>query len=179
MKPHLTPIETDQAFLERLYQNYRRLMFAIAHRHLSKPEDCGDVVQDAVLKLCMRVSILRRLSEPALTTYIQLTVRNTALNYKRHQAVVGKHIATEPDIANITPQDYRLFIEQKIDLSNAWEHLSEEDKELLYRKYVIDQTNADLAVVFHCNEAAIRMRLSRARRRAAAFMKEEIRYERT
>lgn len=179
MKPHSTRIETDQAFLEQLYQNYRRLMFAIAHNHLSNPEDCGDVVQDAVLKLCRRVSVLRGLSEPALITYIQLTVRNTALNYQRHLAIMGRYAAAEPNIENVKPQDYRLFIEQKIDLSNAWERLSEEDQELLYRKYIIDQTNADLAVIFQCSEAAIRMRLSRARKRAAAFMKEEIHYERT
>ncbi len=73
---------------------------------------------------------------------------------------------------NINPQDYLLLAELRSDLAKVWSLLPEPDQELLYRKYIFEQNNAELADIFHCREDNIRVRLTRARRRAAKLIKE-------
>lgn len=77
----------------------------------------------------------------------------------------------------ITPLDYVLLSDLKVGLSKVWARLPERDQELLFRKYVFGESTTELANVFHCREDTIRMRLTRARRKAAKLIKEEGIYE--
>lgn len=175
--------ESDKDFFEYLYKKYNRLMFSTAHHYFSDSGDCEDIVQDAIVNLCGKTKLLRELPSYALSAYIVYTVKNVAINHHRHQAVVAKYMQKladdEIEAVNITPQDYVLSAERKTDLAKIWSLLPEQDQELLYRKYVFGQNNAELADVFHCREDNIRMRLTRARRKAAKLIKQEGIYEKT
>lgn len=171
-----TGTETDQEYLEHLYKKYNRLMFATAHHYFADSGVCEDVVQDAIVNLCSKAKLLRGLPNYAVSAYIVFTVKNVAINQHRHQAVVAKHTQELDDDnleeTNVNPQDYLLLAELRNDLAKAWALLPEQDQELLYRKYVFEQNNAELADIFHCREDNIRVRLTRARRRAAKLIKE-------
>ena len=52
------------------------------------------------------------------------------------------------------------------------EKLSEDDQELLWGKYYFELSDAELADLFGCKPASIRMKLSRAKRRAMGVLKE-------
>ena len=52
-------------------------------------------------------------------------------------------------------------------LSLLWDKLPEEDQDLLYRKYIAEQTD------FHCKKESIRMKLTRARRKAMKLLEQE------
>ena len=169
--------ESDQEYLEGLYKKYNRLMFATAHHYFADSGICEDIVQDAIVNLCSKARLLRELPNYAVSAYIVFTVKNVAINHHRHQAVVAKHTQELDDDnsleeSNINPQDYLLLAELRCDLSKAWSLLPEQDQELLYRKYIFEQNNAELADIFHCREDNIRVRLTRARRRAAKLIKE-------
>nr|WP_325211234.1 sigma-70 family RNA polymerase sigma factor [uncultured Oscillibacter sp.] len=166
------------AFMQDLYDRYSRLMFAEALRRVSSRQDCEDIVQDAVTKLCEKLDTLRALPPAALPAYIILTVKHEAINYLRHQAVVNRHIADlddgcldERESSEPPPEEVAELREGLDSLSRVWPLLPEEDQELLYRKYALGQDNAELAEAFHCRRDSVRMRLTRARRRAAALMK--------
>lgn len=172
--------ESDRIFFENLYKKYNRLMFSTANRYCSKLCDCEDIVQDSVVNLCGKVKLLRDLPSYALPSYICYTVKNMAINHHRHQMVIKKHQSsldgkTESQI--ITPLDYVLLSDLKVGLSKVWACLPERDQELLFRKYVFGESTTELADVFHCREDNIRMRLTRARRKAAKLIKEEGIYE--
>lgn len=168
------------AFMQDLYHRYARLMFAEALRRVSSREDCEDIVQDAVESLCEKVDTLRALPPAALPAYVVYTVKNKSINYLRHQAVVSRHSAElEEDFASTapSPEDLAELQERADGLHQVWPLLPEEDRELLYRKYVLGQDNGELAEVFHCRRDSVRMRLTRARRRAMALMKGGERYD--
>ena len=58
-------------------------------------------------------------------------------------------------------------------LSLLWDKLPEEDQDLLYRKYIAEQTDDELAAIFHCKKDSIRMKLTRARRKAMKLLEQE------
>lgn len=161
------------AFMRDLYRRYSRLMFAEALRRVSNRQDCEDIVQDAVESLCQKVDVLRELPEQALPAYIAYTVKNKTLNFLRHQSVVDRHTADLEDVESPAPSPEELAVlrERTDGLAQVWPLLPEEDRELLYRKYILGQDNEELAEVFRCRKDSIRMRLTRARRRAVSLMK--------
>lgn len=173
--------DSEKNFFENLYKKYNRLMFSTAARYCDNPCDYEDIVQEALVNLYYKIELLQALPHYALSTYICFTVKNVAINHYRHQTVVAKHVLAfddnEINAQNITPQDYVLLSELKTDFAKIWARLPEQDQELLYRKYIFGQNNAELAEVFHCKKENIRMRLSRARKKAASLIKEEGIYE--
>lgn len=166
------------AFMQDLYDRYSRLMYAEALRRVSSRQDCEDIVQDAAASLCEKLDTLRALPSAALPAYIVLTVKHEAINFLRHQAVVNKHMTDlddgcldERESSEPRPEELAELRERLDGLSKIWPLLPEEDQELLYRKYVLGEDNGELAEAFHCRRDSVRMRLTRARRRAASLMK--------
>ena len=66
-----------------------------------------------------------------------------------------------------------LLEEQKDHLMQIWSNLSEEDQLLLEGKYILGYKDAELADMLGCKKNSIRMKLTRARRRAFQLMTEE------
>lgn len=170
------PGDTDgRTFMKDLYKQYSRLMYATALRSVPSREDCEDIVQDAVESLCRKVHTLMGLPGPALTVYIVHTVKSKVSNFQRHQNVVNRHVTALAD-TNLeelrspapTPE---MLVEQIDALYRVWPRLPEQDRELLYRKYVLWQDNEELAEFLRCKPDSVRMRLTRAKRKAAALMK--------
>ena len=58
-------------------------------------------------------------------------------------------------------------------LKFLWPRLSEEDRILLEGKYVWGQSDKELAEILHCKPSSIRMKLTRARRRALNNLSEK------
>ena len=166
------------AFIQDLYRRYSRLMFAEALRFVSNRQDCEDIVQDAVESLCQKVDTLQTLPPPALPAYVVYTVKHKSINFPRHQSVVHRHTAVLEDGEDLesplpSPEEVAELRERADGLGKVWPLLPEEDRELLYRKYVLGQDNGELAELFHCQRDSMRMRLFRARRRAVSLMKGE------
>ena len=174
------------AFMTDLYRRYSRLMYATARRCVSSGQDCEDIVQDAVESLCKKLHTLMDLPAPALPVYITHTVKNQARNFIRHQAVVQKHIVEwnggcldSREAPLPPPETLAELREDASRLYAVWPRLPEQDRELLYRKYVLDQSNEELAEFFRCRKDSIRMRLTRAKRKAISLMEGDDDHEKT
>lgn len=160
-------------FMKDLYQKYSRLMYATVLRSIPNRQDCEDIVQDAVESLCKKVHTLMALPSPALTVYIVHTVKSKVSNFNRHQSVVDRHVTPmagadlELESPDPTPEE---LAEQTDALYRVWHRLPERDRDLLYRKYVLRQDNDELAELLCCKPDSVRMRLTRARKKAAALM---------
>lgn len=169
--------ENDQEYIEQIYLKYQRLLFTTARKYCSQESDCEDVVQDAIVNLCGKVDVLRKIPKYAVPSYIVHTVKHVAINRLRHQAVEEKYaaqLANENSYdSDDNPQAYIELVETRADLSKIWAKLSEQDQELLFRKYVYGQANSELAELYGCREDTIRMRLMRARKKTIRLLKEE------
>ena len=174
--------QSDREFLERLYENYKEQMYAVASRYAHIQQDREDIVQAAVVRLCGKVQKLRHLPQYALSAYIMLTVRNTALNFQAHQSVINRHtspldITIDCFSSQAPPPEKMLEIKEGIeDFKRVWRLLSEQDRELLYQKYILRESNEELAKQYHCKKDSVRMLLFRARQRALDLMGGEARH---
>ena len=138
---------SDSEYIVWLYDTYHRLMFATAGRYLSNPSDREDVVQESLYDLLRSAKTVRAVAKKALPSYIVTTVRNAAIDF--------------------------LILSRKEPLSAVWQKLSPTDQLLLEWKYIFGFSDRDLALRLDCKPESIRMKLTRARRRALHILKEQ------
>lgn len=167
---------SDMDFILWLYQEFKPLMFAIAQKYLENVSDQEDVVQASLVKLMEKATILQSKERSALCSYIVYTIKNTALNYIKHQNVINAHNHSMDDPIADIPSD-SLPLDELIELADRrrqlcriWGKLPQEDQVLLENKYVLGHSNQQLASQFHCKAASIRMKLTRAKRKALEFI---------
>lgn len=169
----------DRAFMQEVYQQNERLMYAIALKYASNTQDCEDIVHDTVERLCKNIIKIKALPNSALRAYVVYAVRNTAINFRKHQATINRHIQqlSDDDLSNEYDQPESIIEriedlkEKRTSLTKVWMQLTDAEQELLYRKYVLEQTTEELAGIFQCSRDSIRMRLSRVRRKSLRLMK--------
>ena len=170
----------DQEFMTQFYLEYERLMYATVRKRLTDPEAAKDIVQECITKLIPKISFLRRQERCIKASYVVSTVRNTTINYMR------KHGRTDGRCCSLEGQDEQdmvmpetslderiIFEEQKDRLMQIWGSLPEEDQLLLEGKYILGYKDTELADMLGCKKDSIRMKLTRARRRAFQLMTEE------
>ena len=170
--------QDQRRFFEDLYQHYNRLMWYTAKSYTDSQSDAEDVLQDAVEKLLRRIPTLMEVPRCALGTYVVYTVRSVAINFQRHQAVVSRHTQVMDEEADRRESDWghpqeTLERKEALDgLAAVWPSLEPLDQEVLYRRYILGQSDAEMAQALGCKAGSVRVKLSRARRRALARMKE-------
>lgn len=166
----------DRAFMLTLYNEYQRLMYYIANKCCTDPYDCEEIVQDTVLKLINKVAVLRSLEENALAAYVSVAVRNTAFTLLRRQARERKMFVSWSEDMNYIPspglsiEEGMILLEKKTSLLEIWELLSPEDRFLLEGRYILRYTDSELAEGLGCKASSMRMKLTRARRKALQLM---------
>ena len=167
----------DREFMTQFYLEYERLMYATARKNLSDPESIKDIVQESVLKLIPKTSFLRQQENCIKASYVVSTVRNTAINHLRKQGRVTGKCSNLEDEDVVMPgpslDDHLLQTERLERLAEVWDLLPEDDQLLLEGKYILGQEDTELADMLGCKASSIRMKLTRARRRAFQLMNEE------
>lgn len=163
----------DKSFMENLYLNYMRLMFSTARKFVSRLPDQKDIVQDTMEKLIKNISTIRPMNRCTLTSYIVCTIRNTSIDFLRRQGKIIEHnISLDEEefldmaAAAPSPDDLLITATQLDLLRSIWPTLTEDDRILLEGKYILGYTDAELALQLKCEPSSVRMKLTRARRRA-------------
>ena len=170
----------NQVFMTALYLEYERFMFALAGRYASNPFEQEEIVQSALVRLWQKVDTLQQMEPRAAASYIAVTIRNTAINYRRkHGREAVRHIsldAAPEDIPALQalPADARLLAdEHRAVFLRAYQSLPPEDRFLLEGKYILQCSNEELAAQLNCKPDSIRMKLYRVRKRFLARLHEE------
>lgn len=167
---------TDREFILKTYSEYERLMYATAKKYIHSKSDCQDIVQDSVEKLLKNIHRLRVLPRCNLASYIVTTVRNTAINHLRKENRQQENLLAEDEIESSVDdfvENMYYKNEQTLQLKIILLELSHEDRIILEYKYFLDYSDEELAQMFNINSSSIRMRLTRARRRALTKLNEK------
>lgn len=170
----------DRAFMENLYQDFERLMFSTARRYVQAIPDQKDIVQDAMEKLIKKSATIRSMNRCALACYIVYTIRSTSIDFLRarnksveHNVSIDLPESSELEAVAPSMDDLAISAERMALLQSLWPHLPEDDRTLLEGKYVWGYTDQELASLLKCKPSSIRMKLTRARRRAFEQMTEK------
>lgn len=172
--------QSDKEFMIQLYQNYNRLMFFVAKRYISDHAVCEDIVQESLEKLIKKVETIRPMERCVLAGYIVSTVRNTAISYlkfegkrQKNQSSLEDWQESEKISGRHSLDDLLVWTEEKLKLQMIWPSLSEEDRLLLEGKYILGYSDSELALQLGCRSDSVRMKMTRARRRAFDLMSDK------
>lgn len=163
----------DQAFMIELYQRYDRLMFSTTRKYIDDPHIREEVVQDTLVALIQNISTLRTMGQCQLGVYVRVAVRNRAITYLRARKRAQEHFVSLDEqngehLSSDGPTLDELVLrgETVERLEELWDVLPPEDHLLLEGRYILGYSDQELAAQLGCKPDSIRMKLTRARRRA-------------
>lgn len=166
--------EDDRLFLENVYIQYHRLMYAQALQVLKQSHAAEDAVSDSLLSLAKKISLLRSFDCNKLRSYVVITVRHTAitrLNRGKREQLPGD--AAFDEIAGAGHVDDRLLSQAGIeDVKEAIRALPSREKDLMLMKYFREITEQEMADEMGLKPVSVRVHLSRARKHLAQLLKE-------
>ena len=161
----------DEEFFEALFREYSRLMYDTAQRYRTEGVDPGDVVQESLLSLLKREALLKSFSEETLASYIYYTVKNTAITQQRKRAKIERaELPMQEDPPETEPVPQLNPAEIHVELESVLNRLSESERLLLTYKYLLDDSNEEIAERFGWKPDSVRMMLTRARRNAQKLL---------
>lgn len=170
---------SGQKAVEDIYNRYKRLMFATAGKYAGNPADREDIVQTVLERLVNIFSAPGKPERSISAGYIVCTVRSVSVDLLRKQErEAGRRVYVEDDeLADLartdgTLDDLLFFPGSAERLWAIWPRLPAEDRALLEGKYILGQTDRDLAGILNCKPDSVRMKLTRARRRALKLLSE-------
>jgi RNA polymerase sigma-70 factor (ECF subfamily) len=169
--------EDDRAFMTKLYVDNQYIMYAEIKKLVSDQWAIEDIMQDSLVRLIDKISTLRGLNERRRINYLITTVRNQTKNYYRakektsffslddEENLLCKFISTDEDV-----EDY-LFHKDQVDrLKSIWPQLPDTSRQLLERKYILAQSDTEIAAAFSIKPDSVRMKLTRARKEVLALI---------
>lgn len=168
--------ESDREFMARLYTRYRRLMYDTIRQVVGDHWSAEDVVQATLLKLIDKVPKLQTLDDRRTAGYIVAACRHTAYNELRRRSRQPLFVPEEErtaDSATSSPRSMELHMIRKEDLrrmAEIWGKLDERSRFVLEARYILEQTDAEIAQSLSISPESVRMVLTRARRKAFALM---------
>lgn len=163
----------DRNYMESIYIDYGRLIYSEITKLIGEDPAREDIMQDCLVKLARRVPLLRQMEHPQRANYIITTARNASKNHLRSKSRAAicslEDDLTEP-AGDLTPEAelFKDFDEHEFHM--RWKNLDDTTRTLLEGKYILGQSDAQLAQGLHCKSSSVRMLLSRARRKAQAIL---------
>ncbi|MHB1453434.1 MAG: RNA polymerase sigma factor [Saccharofermentanales bacterium] len=176
---YLSLIETDddKDKFERLYNQYKRLMFYRARQILDDDFLAEDAVHDAFIKIIACLDKIDENSCHRTKGFMVIVVESTSKNlYNRRkkdaEVLVGDFDARESDRGDVADEVLdQLSVEAvvaKIDL------LPGIYKEVLLLRFVHELNDKDIAKLLSLRPEAVRKRLERARRKIGELCRQEM-----
>ena len=166
----------EKRFIEDTYSKYKKLLFSTAAKYAVRAEEVDDIVQEAVLNIIKHASVLEKFDEKRLTSYLFVTVRNTAYTHlkkeeKESWEYIDESIAAVKDFLDI--ENYIIIKEQIKTVKQIIENMSEREQAILYGRYYLEMSFDELAEVIGCKPASVRMMLTRAKRELLEKLRKE------
>lgn len=159
-----TPVE-NKAFSAQLYQRYAPTLLVYAGRHIPSRYDAEDLVLDVFLAALEHAVHLEKLPEYRQRAWLWTVARNRVVDYyrlhRRRPQVPLEYIAEMEDRAH-TPEQVALRGEEEEQLRRWMHKLSLLQQKVLVLRFTGDLPCAEIAIVMHKQEGAIRALLSRA-----------------
>lgn len=167
-------VERD-SFLLWLYTQYSDYVYKLAWDLCPEPQDIDDLVQSVWEKLIRKEHVLQTLDKPQQLNYISKTLKNTLREDARRKklltcaldSVVGYGLEQIDCIDESIDQAIQCRVFHEV-----WPQLDDDIRELLERKYDLNQTDEEIARSMGIKPSSVRMYLSRARKHARKILNE-------
>lgn len=161
--------------MDQFYETYSKFVYKEAWTYCQTLDETEDLTQDVWVKLCEKESLLTTLSPKQHFVYLSTTVRNMAISLSRKQKetlpleYAEKYGYNESERL-IEALDRKLSIEH---FRAEWPKVPQPAKEVLERKYILLESDKEIAQNMKIAPASVRMYLTRARKTALTVLNKE------
>lgn len=178
-------IPTQQLFIERqrdqeliylaqshqenfsfLYNKYYRNVELYFLKRISDSEIAANLTQETFLRAYKNISSFK-ISNASYQTYLIRVAHNLLVNYyrKKKDVILESDILEYVQVSNITKKLDEEFIWRVVEL------LPKSDKDVVIKKYRLGMKIKEIAKIYKKSENAIKLKLSRARKKLARLLK--------
>lgn len=169
--------KSKEELTEALFLRYKQTMTAIAMSFMGNIHDADDIVQLSMIKVINNIDKIDDINSARCRHFIMVITKNTALN-EINKKNRRKTVTFAPsDIVNISEPCFENYsFEEKYGFSDEMlkllSELKEIDKDILCLKYGDGYSTGEIGEITGLSEAAVRQRLSRARKRLCEILME-------
>lgn len=171
----LTAEQMEQPLLPQLMERHGALLLYLASQQAGR-EAAPELVQHTLLWLAERQKDWAGLEEAPLAAYLAAALRRQweALG-RQSRAQQSWQVQPTEQLAHPGPsvEEQAILSQQKQSLAKIWPRLAQEDRLALEAKYILQLNDKEIARQLGIKPASVRMRLTRARRRALREMEKE------
>lgn len=164
----------DQEFMVDFYESNKHYLYYTAHKFTDSKADCDDIIQDVLVRLMHRIPTLRQLTKQQLATYLYLTVRSVYAD--RMKSAQSRTMSmSDSSLEALNAEDCSAedaCCEAKWDAEILRNALNSKDWHLLESKYILGQSDTEIACDIGCATNSVRTLLRRARKRAKGILKD-------
>ncbi len=164
-------------FVIQMYNQYKNLMFSTAQKYTANIADQEDIVQTSLERLIRIFSNMQPSKRCISATYVVYTVRSVSIDLLRKQGKDIEHCISladnsldEVESTSEPLDNFFALSEQAAQLKRVLSMLPAEERILLNGKYILNQTDKELAAILGCKPSSVRMKLTRARKRAMKLL---------
>lgn len=165
-------IRQDSACLGALYSRYFQKVHQQCLRFVKDKQTAFDLTQDILLKAFSRLSTFRKRSD--FSSWLWAIGNNHCKDFVRtvkQQALIALTEERTNTLTEAVEEDKRAELTK--DTLRLLEHLPSDEKNLLILKYVHGTSVQELQHLYQLSESAVKMRLSRARKKLASVFKQK------
>ena len=170
---YLTLIETEEEkrTFVYLYENYKQTMYYTAYQILHNAHAAEDVVHQAFLRVLDRFDQVDVDNEPKIRGFLVTITQHIAIDSYRRQK--REHPAYGEEQIELPMQDQTEAYTDTELIVQTILHLPQADSIVLRLKYVHGYQDSEIAQLSGISEAAVRKRISRAKKRLADRLEAE------
>ncbi len=171
--------DSDRFFVEKLYRQYRKNIYASAFKILHQKEDTEDCVHDVIQTVIRHVDEFRAATPEGLAKLLAVCTRNTAINIyrknKRKQDIESRLPFDSEHEEALFPSDGFLYRthnpaaiavsnESKRTLADMIAELDDVYKDVLILHYQYQMSNRKIADILKIPQNTVNVRLHRAKK---------------
>jgi len=152
----------QDAAWEALVHQHQEPIFRLAYLLLGDPDDAQDIAQDAFIRAYQALE--RFDAQRPLRPWLLRIVSNLARNRRRS---IGRYLAAMTRFSQENPDAYRTYDkpfedEESAALWQAIQKLKHHAREVIYLRYFLEMTEAEMAGVLGVAQGTVKSRLHRA-----------------
>lgn len=169
--------DEDKKRFTELYNTYKNLMYKVAFDILQNPQDAEEALQDAFFSIARNFSKISEINCPQTKGFVVIVVRNFSYNMikkikRRHEADIDIDKLEIP-VGMPLPDETALNGYDVETLENALRQLPQNYYDIIYLTSYMDYSTNDAAKILGISYENAKKRLTRARAKLAAVLKEK------
>lgn len=163
------------AEFNKLYKNYRKLMFGIAYDILKNEQDAEDAVQDAFFRIAENLDKIADEDSPQARNFAAVITRNVCFNVLRKRHIEDDIDETDVQ-SDMSAEDEFLAAQGVETLEKALLSLPEKYRDILYLTVYEELKLYEAAELLGITYENAKSRIKRARKKISVFLENESYY---